>query len=82
METKSVSFDKCQHSRVRHSPDGFNIIEECHECMKAWQIMGVTGDVILLPPNWMDRVMDRERIHNVPVQEFIFKKRRNHNVKP
>jgi hypothetical protein len=62
--TSSVSFDKCNsenHRRDRHSPDGFNIIEECRQCMAAWQIMGLTGEVTRLSSNWMGRVLARER---------------------
>lgn len=60
----SVSHDKCQaagHHRVRHSPDGFNIIEECHSCMSAWQIQGITGEITKLADSWMVRVLARER---------------------
>lgn len=61
---KSISLKRCQslhHDVVRHSPDGFNMIIECHRCMAAWQIMGVTGEEILLPVTWMERVVKREK---------------------
>ena len=47
----SVTHAACQtagHARVRHSPDGFNVIEECPTCCMAWKIMGITGEVIRL----------------------------------
>ncbi len=68
--TQSTSYSKCQHSRIRHSPDGFNIIEECFECVKAWQIMGITGEVILLPDSWMARLV-REQEVKITIQELI-----------
>lgn len=73
--TTSVSFDKCKHERIRHSPDGVNIIEECRECHSAWQIMGFTGEVIKLAPTWMDRVIDREKMVQVKIDEIPIRKR-------
>ena len=60
----SVSYTKCKdanHNRVRHSPDGFNIIEECFECFAAWQIFGVTGEIVKLADSWMVRVAAKQR---------------------
>lgn len=72
--SKSISFDNCEHSRVRHSPDGINIIEECHDCHAAWQIMGITGEVIKLAATWMDRVIDREKAVRVKIDEIPIRK--------
>jgi hypothetical protein len=47
----SVTHAACQtagHARVRHSPDGFNVIEECPTCCMAWVIAGITGDITRL----------------------------------
>lgn len=68
--SESVTYGKCHHHRIRHSPDGFNIIEECFECVKAWQIMGITGEVIQLPDSWMSRLI-REKEVTVTIQELI-----------
>ena len=56
----SVSYQKCTHEKSRHSPDGFNIIEECEICFKAWQIQGITGAITLLPDSWMIRVTRKQ----------------------
>lgn len=56
---KSVTLKACRdkgHSRSRHSPDGFNIIEECPECYAAWMIQGVTGEEIRLAHSYAERV--------------------------
>lgn len=57
---KSVSYNSCKHDRIRHSPNGFDIVEECRACFKAWLIQGITGDVTLLPDSYMVRVMRKE----------------------
>ena len=47
----SKSLRECEskhHRRTRHSPDGFNIIEECETCHARWLIQGITGEVIRL----------------------------------
>lgn len=56
---RSISYDRCitaGHTRVRHSPNGVDIIEECFESFKAWQIFGVTDEIVRLPDSWMIRV--------------------------
>lgn len=44
----SVTYNQCSHKRIRHSEDGFSVIEECPECCKAWLVQGITGEIIRL----------------------------------
>ena len=66
---KSITYEKCKHSKIRHSPDGFNLIEECFDCMKAWHIAGITSEVTLLPTSWMVRV-SREQETLIRIDEL------------
>ena len=40
----TARFEQCEHEKIRHSPNGVDIIEECEECCKAW-IVKPTGEV-------------------------------------
>jgi hypothetical protein len=49
MKSLSLAYcDTLEHTRIRHSPDGVDIIEECPECCKAWLIKAGTGEEIRL----------------------------------
>ena len=56
---KSVTLKMCDekhHERARHSPNGFDIIEECETCFASWMIKGITGEEIRLPDSYSYRV--------------------------
>ena len=50
MKSLTLAFCKsiAEHKRIRHSPDGVDIIEECPECCKAWLIKALSGEEIRL----------------------------------
>jgi hypothetical protein len=56
---KSLSLMFCQelgHKPSRHSPDGVDIILECTECCRAWQVKGGTGEEIRLHGSYERRL--------------------------
>lgn len=56
-----MTTSQCHHFKVRHSPNGVDIIEECEECCKAW-IVKPTGEIWRLWHSSYERRLTEQKL--------------------
>lgn len=65
MSITSITYSVCRaanHKRIRHSPDGVQLIEECPHCCMAW-LLGMGGRVARLTGSTYELRLHNQRKH-------------------